>query len=85
MCLKGVGRFGEEASTVGWFLAVHVQSLRGLVIALVQILPGSVNSCITQLKAHGPSRTCSESKEEEEKTFGQLQRVDPPPIPLFGP
>ena len=25
-----------------------------------------VDSCITQLKAHGPSRTCNESKEEEE-------------------
>ena len=23
--------------------------------------------CITQLKAHGPSRTCNESKEEEEE------------------
>jgi len=26
-----------------------------------------VDSCITQLKAHGPSRTCNESNEEEEK------------------
>ena len=25
-----------------------------------------VDSCITQLKAQGPSRTCNESKEEEE-------------------
>jgi len=25
-----------------------------------------IDSCITQLKAHGPSRTCNESKEEEE-------------------
>jgi len=25
-----------------------------------------IGSCITQLKAHGPSRTCNESKEEEE-------------------
>ena len=24
------------------------------------------DSCITQLEAHGPSRTCTESKEEEE-------------------
>ena len=24
-----------------------------------------INSCITQLKAQGPSRTCNESKEEE--------------------
>jgi len=26
-----------------------------------------VDSCITQLKAQGPSRTCSESEEEEEE------------------
>jgi len=26
-----------------------------------------MDSCITQLKAHGPSRTCIESKEEEMK------------------
>ena len=25
-----------------------------------------IDSCITQLKARGPSRTCNESKEEEE-------------------
>ena len=25
-----------------------------------------IDSCITQLKAQGPSRTCNESKEEEE-------------------
>ena len=29
-----------------------------------------IDSCITQLKAQGPSRTCNESKEEEEKGFG---------------
>ena len=28
-----------------------------------------IDSCITQLKAQGPSRTCNESKEEEEKTI----------------
>jgi len=27
-----------------------------------------IDSCITQLKAQGPSRTCNESKEEEKKT-----------------
>ena len=26
-----------------------------------------VHSCITQLKAHGPSRTCNESKEDREE------------------
>jgi len=29
-----------------------------------------IHSCITQLKAQGPSRTCNESKEEEEKDSG---------------
>ena len=28
---------------------------------------GLVDSCITQLKAQGPSRACNESKEEEKK------------------
>jgi len=28
-----------------------------------------IDSCITQLKAQGPSRTCNESKEEEEETW----------------
>ena len=28
-----------------------------------------IDSCITQLKAQGPSRTCNESKEEEEEGF----------------
>jgi len=28
-----------------------------------------VDSCITQLKAQGPSRTCNESKEEEDHGF----------------
>ena len=26
-----------------------------------------IDSCVTQLKAQGPSRTCNESKQEEEK------------------
>jgi len=29
-----------------------------------------VDFCITQLKAQGPSRTCNESKEEEEGVWG---------------
>ena len=28
-----------------------------------------IDSCITQLKAQGPSRTCNESKEEEEENL----------------
>jgi len=34
-----------------------------------------IDSCITQLKAQGPSRTCTESKEEEE-VFG-TERIMP--------
>jgi len=30
-----------------------------------------VDSCITQLKAQGPSRTCNESKEEEQEEKGR--------------
>ena len=32
-----------------------------------------IDFCITQLKAHGPSRTCNESKEEE----GQVRSATP--------
>ena len=57
-----------------------------------------IDSCITQLKAQGPSRTCNESKEEEKEDLsavhgdhlgrgGRLVRVlvRPPPAdtPLF--
>ena len=46
----------------------------------LQRLPGSeagsylrlIDSCITQLKAQGPSRTCNESKEEEEEPVTSL-------------
>ena len=30
-----------------------------------------IDSCITQLTAQGPSRTCNESQEEEEVSFGE--------------
>ena len=33
-----------------------------------------IDSCITQLKAQGPSRTCNDSKEEE-KTFATARRA----------
>ena len=44
-----------------------------------------IYSCITQLKAQGPSRTCNESKEEEEvlhrgsvsRETGGMHRLDP--------
>ena len=36
-----------------------------------------IDSRITQLKAQGPSRTCNESKEEEEEDFGLLSSPGP--------
>ena len=39
-----------------------------------------MDSCITQLKAQGPSRTCNESKEEEEDTV--VRRVAVPELPF---
>jgi len=33
-----------------------------------------IDSFITQLKAQGPSRTCNESNEEEERGFGLVNR-----------
>ena len=44
-------------------------------IAEVDAPPGSylrlVDSCITQLKAQGPSRNCDESNKEEEEDQGR--------------
>ena len=34
-----------------------------------------MDSCITQLKAQGPYRTCNQSKEEEKKDEGVRVRV----------
>ena len=36
-----------------------------------------VDSCITQLKAQGPSRTCNESKEEEEEVTFRAKGTRP--------
>jgi len=38
-----------------------------------------IDSCITQLKAQGPSRTYNESKEEEEETSESIPPPSPPP------
>ena len=40
-----------------------------------------IDSCITQLKAQGPSRTCNESKEEDQK---RNSRLLPPNSPQNG-
>jgi len=34
-----------------------------------------IDLCITRLEAQGPSRTCNESKEEEEDSLAALQRL----------
>ena len=39
----------------------------------------SIDSCITQLTAQGPSRTCNESKEEEEEDLREPERARPLP------
>ena len=46
-----------------------------------------IASCITQLKAQGPSRTCNESKDEEEEVWtGNIVRVSSCPFfPSFAP
>ena len=40
---------------------------RGVVVTEAGSYLRPMDSCITQLKAQGPSRTCNESKEEEEE------------------
>ena len=40
---------------------------RGVVVTDAGSYLRLIDSCITQLKAQGPSRTCNESKEEEKK------------------
>ena len=40
-----------------------------------------IDSCITQLKAQGPSRTCNESKKEEDPTWTTPPPRPPPPRP----
>ena len=55
--------------------------LQSRVVRRVKMCSGSeagsylrlIDSCITQLKAQGPSRTCNESKEEEGVSSGVLE------------
>ena len=46
----------------------HDLQVRGVVVTEAGSYLRLIDSCITQLEAHGPSRTCNESKEEEEKS-----------------
>jgi len=76
---------GETLLTVATFkqtLARHNES--GVLVEF--FLPWHTpprTSCITQLKAHGPSRTCNESKEEEEEFFlpWHAPPTTAPPVP----
>ena len=43
-----------------------------------------IDSCIPQLKAQGPSRTCSESKEEEEAAHRVVDLVGVPLSSEYG-
>jgi hypothetical protein len=43
---------------------------RGVVVAEAGSYLRLIDSCVTQLKAQGPSRTCNESKEEEDDDVG---------------
>ena len=38
---------------------------------------GLIDSCITQLKAHGPSGTCNESEEEEGRYLSMVMPAGP--------
>ena len=44
-----------------------------------------IDSCISQLKAQGPSRTCNESKEEAEEGWGAGRHMFPCSSPLYLP
>ena len=50
-----------------WYLGRVVVTEAGSYLRLIDF-------CITQLKAQGPSRTCNESKEEEEGYRGGMSK-----------
>ena len=56
-----------------WSLGLRVHETQGLVVMCSGSEAGSylrlIDSCITQIKAQEPSRTCNESKEEEEEGY----------------
>jgi len=69
---------GEEGGARN--LVVAGPSLAGRVLVL-----RLVDSCITELKAQGPSRTCNESKEEEEEGGARNRVVAGPGLSLALP
>jgi len=56
---KNAGRWGSNLN-VGHFTEMYCGTEAGSYLR-------RIDSCISQLKAQGPSRTCNESKEEEEE------------------
>ena len=67
--VQGLGRMnhcsGFRVQEIGSVSSVHCKQILG---ALPPTVFDTANTRITQLKAQGPSRTCNESKEEEEDT-----------------
>jgi len=53
-----LGRFSMQVGSVGYVSGSEAGSYLRL-----------IDACITQLMAQGPSMTCNESKEEEEKGY----------------
>ena len=43
-----------------------------------------IDSCITQFKSQGPSRTCNESKEEEEEDTSKVAGESARPVDFEG-
>ena len=69
--VRGVGCRSEDI-----YIYTYIQNIcRGLTCNHPSYL-SLIDSCITQLKAQGPSRTCNESKEDEEATTRQPLRLE---------
>ena len=61
-----------ESPDLGDFLAGPVSAPAPVERAYLRL----IDFCITQLKAQGPSRTCNESKEEEEEEGANRLSID---------
>jgi len=73
--LHGSRCCGGRGESLTWTFVRRrgVESLNftcGTTLPVAHTRLGGVRACITQLKAQGPSRTCNESKEEEEEGEG---------------
>ena len=52
-----------------------IRGILGVVVTEAGSYSRLIDSCITQLEAQGPSRTCNESKEEEAEDIGGGARL----------